>query len=64
MTKPELDHMEYRIEEINNILEICDERFDADVIENLEYELEGLIYKLEAFIQQEEKMITVPFRVL
>jgi hypothetical protein len=46
--------MEKRIDEIDSILEICDENRDSDVIENLLNELDEIMFRLETSLEELE----------
>lgn len=48
LTKGELRKISKRIDEIDSILELCDDTYDGDVIENLESELEYWCEVLES----------------
>ena len=54
LTKGDLYHMEKRIDEIDSILEICDENRDSDVIENLLNELDEIMFRLETSLEELE----------
>lgn len=47
ITKGELAAMSLRVDEINEILDLCDQDRDYDVICNLENELDRIILTLE-----------------
>lgn len=47
MSKLELETIQNRVDEIDQIIDLCDPHWDADVLENLELELEQIIFKLE-----------------
>ncbi len=47
LTNGELDRLSARIDEINRTIDICDEDRDADVLDNLDIELDQIIEQLE-----------------
>ncbi len=46
LTKNDLYQIEQRVDEIEAILLLCDDKFDSDVIENLSYELDNIMLRL------------------
>ncbi len=46
LTKNDLNQIEQRIDEIEAILLLCDDKFDNDVIENLSHELDNIVLRL------------------
>ena len=47
LTKRELNKLSKRVDEISNIIDLCDEDKDSDIIDNLCLELESIIATLE-----------------
>lgn len=48
MTVFELRECEKRIDQITETLDLCDPKFDCDVIDNLEVELQSIMERLES----------------
>lgn len=51
LTNEEVDAISQRVDEINEAVDLCDADHDADVLDNLERELEHLVQILEASYQ-------------
>lgn len=54
LTKGELYKIEKRVDEIESTLEICHEVHDADVIENLLFELDEIVLIVENSLKEIE----------
>lgn len=54
LTKGELYKIEKRVDEIESTLEICHEIHDADVIENLLFELDEIVLMVENSLKEIE----------
>ena len=55
LTEVEMEILEKRVDEIDSILDLCDERFDSDIIDNLIYELESIETTLRTSLNNLEK---------
>lgn len=47
LTKRELNKLNKRVDEISNIIDLCDDNKDSDIIDNLCLELESIVATLE-----------------